>query len=235
MTRTVEEVLASGNVVPVDNQFHNLSDSRELYYEGMSPESRMVVDAIVESETMTEQNEQTDTPSGNPIPTQVETTVPVTTAPQPVAEVESAPQVEQVHTPEPPATSPEPAATSPAPDPDPDYRFKITAGRKKKALHNHVQGSPLRLMFELAEETKVGLNLICQALNISEEVLLDVIVEGNQIERAEPVRVQRVIETLQLGLETELYPTTDRTKIMPVLLVLAELTKSRNLNPQLAS
>lgn len=228
MTRTVEEVLASGNVVPVDNQFHNLSDSRELYYEGMSPESRMVVDAIVESETMTEQNEQTDTPSGNPIPTQVETTVPVTTAPQPVAEVESAPQVEQVHT-------PEPAATSPAPDPDPDYRFKITAGRKKKALHNHVQGSPLRLMFELAEETKVGLNLICQALNISEEVLLDVIVEGNQIERAEPVRVQRVIETLQLGLETELYPTTDRTKIMPVLLVLAELTKSRNLNPQLAS
>ena len=47
MTRTVEEVLASGNVVPVDNQFHNLSDSRELYYEGMSPESRMVVDAIV--------------------------------------------------------------------------------------------------------------------------------------------------------------------------------------------
>lgn len=228
MTRTVEEVLASGNVVPVDNQFHNLSDSRELYYEGMSPESRMVVDAIVETETMTEQNEQTATPSGNPIPTQVETTIPVTTAPQPVAEVAAVPQVEQVHT-------PEPAATSPAPDPDPDYRFKITAGRKKKALHNHAQGSPLRLMFELAEETKVGLNLICQALNISEEVLLDVIVEGNQIERAEPVRVQRVIETLQLGLETELYPTTDRTKIMPVLLVLAELTKSRNLNPQLAS
>lgn len=224
MTRTVEEVLASGNVVPVDNQFHNLSDSRELYYEGMSPESRMVVDAIVETETTTDQNGQTDTPSGNPIPTQVETADPVSAAPQPVAEVASAPQVAQEQA---------PAPTSPTEEPD--YRFKITAGRKKKALHNHVQGSPLRRMFELAEETKVGLNLICQALNISEEVLLDVIVEGNQIERAEPVRVQRVIETLQLGLETDLYPTTDRTKIMPVLLVLAELTKSRNLNPQLAS
>lgn len=213
MTRTIEEVMNTENPVPSGNMFHSvgLEDDNSI----TPPADEDVVVPMV------------DAPDEEQPPAEEPVEVPQVEAPseaRPDEESSSEGEAQPVE-PDEPKPAPKKAA--------PSYRFRVTAGRKKKILFAHPEGTPLRTLFDLAEQAKVGLNLIALAMNMPEEKLIEAL-ETPGTEGIDLAWVGRVNETLELGISTDLYPTSDSSKILPILLVLAELTKSRRLNPQLA-